>query len=1001
LTPAWQTLEGFVQETLSFSRAWRPSVGNAERLLLVARAWEQAARRPAGAGPLLQLDRFQRDCQAVGELEISSELFGQFTRRYTEGLARRGRLDRMAALRVLTAQVQARESALTALLGKHAVIFFDGFHRFERRELDLLASLAELVPVTAWLVGTPGQTSWRAVEFATSYLQEAGATLAICDVEPPASALAAIGRRLFPLQENSEAVGRLKAEQLVSPPGLALATTPTALDEVEQLAAIIKEEVRRTQASGHPLRLSEIAVVIPGPSYDPLIREVFPRAGLPFNLAGRALDLAGSRPARLLLSALAVIRGQWRADLLLDFLLQPVVRQSLTNAERLHELFENRPRERQRLDYQLWSRSWQSNLRTWRERLAKVEREPVDDDDQAPVVNREAFEQTTRLVGSLERALASVVALERSLAEPANEADQFLGACVELLHNAGMAEWLTPPADLVTGDSALWMEYHKDQQAYVRLLALWRTLAEIPAGELPKTANGRTDWMSVATLALANETYQIRTEDDAGVQVFEVREIRGLSFRHVYMLGLVDGQFPVVPEEGALADLRRREPRLAGQLDLKEAESAWSFAQLFEATQEKLVLSRPSREAETPTQPSVYLAAVAKQTAAPTLALPTRLVNVRAVAGCLGRRLGAASASTTLQEIWPDLETAAMGTLQPLAVAAQAYRHAALERKLVLEVPALLGHVLSDQRAFSPSELEKYAACPFRFFGTRLLHLEEREPDTTRLQYGSFIHRVLEKMYLHLRDQTPGLAPDAPLQPVRSGARELFGEIFEKEWRLMQAGLLPQELSTLFQEQGGVVDSFLGILEVLEETNRLGNLCTEYQFKDVELGQDEKGRPVLLNGIVDRVDLDRDDPVRAFVFDYKTGKARTGPERKVKSVDGRLLQLALYGYAVGKRLNKEVVGAAYVYLNERRRSKEASLSERLGEEGDLKLSSRKQKSDYDVERARQKAVRLASMIRAGNISLTTFADGKYKECTDSCAMRSACREEVTRTRTSE
>ena len=203
-----------------------------------------------------------------------------------------------------------------------------------------------------------------------------------------------------------------------------------------------------------------------------------------------------------------------------------------------------------------------------------------------------------------------------------------------------------------------------------------------------------------------------------------------------------------------------------------------------------------------------------------------------------------------------------------------------------------------------------------------MLRLQEREPDTTRLQYGSFIHRVLEKMYIELRAQTPGLTQDAPLQPVRAEARALFSEIFAGEWRALPPGLLPQELSTLFQEQEGVVDSFLRILEVLEEGNGLGNLCTEYQFKDLEIGQDERGRPVLLTGIVDRIDLERENPLRAFVFDYKTGKARTGPERKIKSVDGRLLQLALYGYAVGRRLNKEVVGAAYLYLNERKQRAE-------------------------------------------------------------------------------
>jgi ATP-dependent helicase/DNAse subunit B len=998
LTPTWMSLEGFVQDTLSYSRAWRPSLGTSERLLVVARAWEQASRQSAGAGLLHQLDRFQRDCQAVAEVEIEVDRFKQFNRFYRDGLVRRGRLDRMASLRALTEQLRARESGLTRLLARYALIVLDGFHRFEPGELDLIANLAQLAPVAVWLAAVPGQTSWRSAEFATRYLQEAGVELTVCDAELPAGPFAALGRRLFPVHENSDSDKRDIQEKVTAPSGLALATARTALEEVEQLAVHIKADVRRAQASGSDLRLSEIAVVIPGPAYDPLIREVLDRAGLTFNLAGRALDLAGSRPARLLLSAIAVIRGQWRADLLLDFLMQPVVRRSLVKAERLHALFDERPRRRQRLDYGVWRHSWRRHLQSWSERLKHQEEHPSDDDDAPSIVTeREALDQSTKLVDSLEQVLAPVVALERSLEKPADGAGSFLVSCIELLDTADMAKWLTPPDDLPTADRALWMEYHKDQQAYNRLLTLWRTLATIPKDELPRLTNGHTDWMSVAALALANETYQIRTDDDAGVQVFEIREIRGLKFRHVYMLGLVGGQFPSVPEEGALADLRRQDPRLALQLDLKEAESAWLFTQLFEAAQEKLVLSRPCREAETPIQPSLFLTALAKQTAVPVLETPAGLVNVRAVASRLGRRTASAAESATFDEIWPNLEPAAKSELTGLAATTRDYRRSALVRELALDLPALLPVVLSDQRAFSPSELEKYAACPFRFFGTRLLRLQEREGDTTRLQYGSFIHRVLEKMYIELRARTPNLTDEVPLQAVRAAARDLFGQIFETEWQALPAGLLPQELSTLFQEEGGVVDSFLDILGVLEEDNGLGNLCTEFEFKDLEIGQDSSGRPVLLTGIVDRVDLDREDPVRAFVFDYKTGKARSGPERKLKSVDGRLLQLALYGYAVGKRLNKTVAGAAYLYLNEKRNSKEASLPERIGEEGEFKLVTRKQPLDYDVERARQKALGLASTIRAGKISLTTFSTGKYSECSESCAMRSACREEVTRT----
>ena len=520
---------------------------------------------------------------------------------------------------------------------RNALIFFDGFHRFEPGELDLIANLAEFAPVAVWLAAVPGQTSWRSAEFATRYLQDASVEMTLCDAEPPAGPLATLGRRLFALHENADSGRDDSPEKVAAPPGLALATAPTALEEVEQLAAHIKADVRQAQASDNPLRLSEIAVVIPGPAYDPLIREVLDRAGLTFNLAGRALDLAGSRPARLLLSAIAVIRGQWRADLLLDFLMQPVVRSSLTNAERLHALFDERPRRRQRLDFVVWSRSWQRHLQAWNERITHREEHPSDDDDAPSIaVERDALDQSSRLVESLEQVLAPVVALERSLEKPAEGAGSFLASCIELLHTAGMDKWLTPSNDLATGDRALWMEYHKDQQAYNRLLTLWRTLATIPKDELPWLPNGHTNWMSVATLALANETYQIRTVDDAGVQVFETREIRGLEFRHVYMLGLVDGQFPSVPEEGALADLRRQDPRLALQLELKEAESAWSFAQLFEAAQEKLVLSRPCREAETPIQASLFLTALAKQTTAPLLETPAGLVNIRAVASRLG-----------------------------------------------------------------------------------------------------------------------------------------------------------------------------------------------------------------------------------------------------------------------------------------------------------------------------------------------------------------------------
>src|SRR5438132_10318614 len=63
--------------------------------------------------------------------------------------------------------------------------------------------------------------------------------------------------------------------------------------------------------------------------------------------------------------------------------------------------------------------------------------------------------------------------------------------------------------------------------------------------------------------------------------------------------------------------------------------------------------------------------------------------------------------------------------------------------RIQIDAEPLLGTLFSGERVFSPSELETYAACPFRYFGERVLGLQERDSDRTRWDYGSLVHRVL------------------------------------------------------------------------------------------------------------------------------------------------------------------------------------------------------------------------------------------------------------------
>jgi PD-(D/E)XK nuclease superfamily/Exodeoxyribonuclease V, gamma subunit len=983
LTPTWHTLEGLVQEALAYSMAWLPSVGNAERLLLVSHAWQEASGQRAGAGFLRELDRLARDWQAAACPGLGDSRFDRFVRCYREGLNRRRRLERMSCLSTLMERLREREEGPISFLQNYAFFFFDGFHRFEIAELEWIACLSDIREVCVWLVGSAGQTSWRCVEFAIKFLKKRSRQFSTIEFDAAPSPLAAVGRRLFPALSQPEAVPTVKLPQLMK------VEAPSALDEVEQVATLIKTAFRRTAEAGQPMRLSEVAIVIPGPEYDPLVRAVLPRAGLSFNLAGRALDLAASRPARLLHAALELIRGQWRADLVLDYLMQPALRMRLAEASRLHALFEHRPRQRQSLDFGIWQQAWQAHLHEWRQALEMRTTGSGENAKYWEFGDAEALDRSTRLVQSLEAMLSPVVALERALGAGA-AATEFLAACARMFETARLDDWLTPRPGALN-DPALWVEYEKDQRAFEHLETVLQKLAEIAPEELPRTADDRLDWPATLELALASESFQIRTEDDAGVQVFEIREIRGLAFRHVYALGLVEGQFPPQPEEGALADLRQRVPALAEQARLQETEHTWLFAQLFEAAQERLVLSRPTRAGDAPLLPSLYLAAVEALAELEPLPAPRTLAGRGAAAAELGLRSAQASSGASIDEIWTGLSASAKSYLTPLAGAVAASRGQASEDQLQLTAPWLLARVLFDDKSFTPTELETYAACPFRFFGTRLLRLQEREADDTRLCYGSLLHRALEKTYVEFRRTHSELSDTTPLPPLDARGRQSLQQFFISEWQKMPSGFLPAELNTLFCETNGVQELVFGFLEAIENDNDLGNLYIEFRFENLSLGVDRAGRPVRLTGVVDRVDVSRRAPQVAYVFDYKTGMRREYGELEIKAKDGRLMQLGLYGLAVHEKWSLETVGAAYLFLSERRKKGAAQASKRIAAAGKFVANGNSQTNTFDLEQTRRITLELAGEMRAGNISLTRFAHGKYCECTSFCAMREACR----------
>jgi RecB family exonuclease len=1003
LLPGLHTIKSFAAQVLEYSPRQLPQISGPERLLRVARAWQEVMGRAPGGGLVRQLDRFIRDWQACN-LDIPSKpanIFERLVQRYWNDLESDHRLDQVSSLRVLVREVSDPDSWPNRLfLNRMDLLLFDGFHRLERLELELIAALSRRCDVVAWLVGVPGQLSGGLLESTVRRLTGKGIEALVVEHAPAAtSPFTNLGRSLFPVQPVRSA----RSEPL---PGLFRLEAANSTVEVEAVAKRIKADYLASQATGRPLRLSDVAVVIPGPDYDPLVREIFPRAGLEFNLAGQALRVSASRPARVLTAALQLIHGHWRNDLLLDFLNLPLIKRCLAEAHRLHDLFEHRPRARRQLDYQVWEEAWDRHVQKLRARIDRWKSGELDLPEQIILSREEFLAKQGELAHSLEQLIESIkgvlkpVAAIAAMVGGAASLEAVVASCVELLRLLEIDQWLTPHrqerehGERQYGVAVPWVEYEKDQKAYYKLVGILQALPAVPRNRLPLTPQGQPDVLGALRLALDSETYQIKTEDDAGVQLFELRELRGLRFRHVYVLGLVDGKIPQVPEEGLLAGRRRFIPALAEQLQQKETEVFYLFSQLFEAAEERLVLACPTVDGAQKTMPSRFLRAVEEQVPLAPLEpadLTASLHEAAKQLGCAAR--GGQARGKTLVDLWPRAASQRATDLELLVAGLASWqRRECWTGQIRIEVAPLLQIPFPDARVFSPSELETYAACPFRYFGSRVLKLEERDPDRTRWYYGSLMHRVFQAFYTERR-RLLSVRDDEPLPAVDLRSQARLVELFEAEWAQLDDGSLPPDLKNLFACEEGVLHLFFDAIAAIEAEH--GNLLNEFILQDAKgepilLGEDKKNRPVLLTGKIDRVDVHRTERTRAIILDYKTGRSKPPKERAAKMEDGRMLQLPLYAAALQRvRTELQIVGGAYIHLSE----KLADAKKAIAAAGELTSSGRRSPPvPFEAEAARRLALQLVGDIRDGNFSWTPHTlDRPHTECTSYCEMKHACR----------
>jgi CRISPR/Cas system-associated exonuclease Cas4 (RecB family) len=232
--------------------------------------------------------------------------------------------------------------------------------------------------------------------------------------------------------------------------------------------------------------------------------------------------------------------------------------------------------------------------------------------------------------------------------------------------------------------------------------------------------------------------------------------------------------------------------------------------------------------------------------------------------------------------------------------------------------PALAEHGL-DKRSFSPTALQQYAVCPYKFVLYAVHKLAPREEpveleELDPLQRGSLIHEVEFELLGRLRDHD--LLPVAPAKLDK--ARALLDVVLDEV-----AKRYKEELSPAIERVWD--DGIASIRADLREMLRQSADETEWVPAHFELSfglTDRRARDpssvdeplvlgcgIRLRGSIDLVEKRADGSIRAT--DYKTGKARVSDGAIIGG--GETLQPVLYALALEQRFPDTRVDSGRLY----------------------------------------------------------------------------------------
>ena len=504
----------------------------------------------------------------------------------------------------------------------------------------------------------------------------------------------------------------------------------------------------------------------------------------------------------------------------------------------------------------------------------------------------------------------------------------------------------------------------------------------------------------------------------AVVDILDVLDARALRYRHVFCLGLGEGQFPSGYSESSLITegdrltWAKRGLRLDSRSDLTAREMLLFYLAVTRAD-ESLTVSFPLSDASgRPGAPGAFLLSLLEpiggldaaekaaivQRIGPGQVAPqegdiasSREAFIAAVAGRFHEEYdrGGATLAWAAAEAPQRILRACDGLL------ANHRRWRAGPRDQFdgrIADPDLLTHVaerFGPGAVFSATQLGSFGQCPWQFFARYVLQLEPLAEPQRRLEAldrGLFCHKVLFDTMRRLRDSRGGafrladvdreVLLDAMDRAVAGTAAEAEarGLAYPALWKIQRDQMRDQLRDYLVSQRDQDVPSGESIRFELAFGPGSQSADSDPASTSEPVAIPTPAGPIQLSGRIDRVDrISLQDREGLLAVDYKTGRL----PRKKDILAGRSLQLPLYSAALTVLLGEPSLGGAFHRIGRSSRKDATFFAAFEAARNGLKVLEHYEK---DLQTVLDKTGQFVAAMRRGRFDLDPTDTNRCSSC---------------------